>query len=114
MKHNTKKHKTGRIFKMPKPKKQKGPNFSGRKPGQGVPLALAAVRHKTAIHLLPKCKHCAQPAMRNQEVCRKHGGASVAARRGEYVPTGKNDPNYRLNREAFQQMRETLKDIAGV
>ena len=70
---------------MARIKKQKGPTFSGRTKEQGVPLALAAVRHKTFIQNLPKCKHCGQPAMRGQMVCRKHGGASVAARRGEYV-----------------------------
>lgn len=96
---------------MPRPKKQKGPNFSGRKKEDGVPLALAAVRSKTYFQHLPRCKHCDQPAMRNQQVCRRHGGASVAMRRGEYVPTGKNDPNYRENQEAFRAMREAFKCV---
>jgi len=112
MKHNTKKHKTGKIFKMPKPKKQKGPNFSGRKPGQGVPLALAAVRHKTYLQELRKtmkCKHCGDIAMRGQEVCRIHGGASVAARRGEYVSSGKFVPEFKENQNAIKEMRETLE-----
>lgn len=92
---------------MPRPKKQKGPNYSGRKPGEGVPLALAAVRHKTFVQALKKCKHCGRVAMRGQDVCYVHGGASVAARRGEYVKTGKTDPNYLDNKEALKQMRES-------
>ncbi len=91
---------------MPRPKKQKGPHFSGRDKSDGVPLALAAVRHKTFLQHLPKCKHCGDIAMRGQQVCRRHGGAGVAARRGEYVPTGKTDPNYRANKQAFADMRK--------
>lgn len=97
---------------MPKPKKQRGPNFSGRTKEQGVPLALAAVRHKTYIQHLPKCKHCGNIAMRDQKVCYRHGGASVAAKRGLYVKTGKDDPNYRANKQAFAEMRAAVSKLS--
>jgi hypothetical protein len=34
---------------------------------------------------LPKCRHCAQPAMRGLPVCKWHGGAGVTATRRPYA-----------------------------
>lgn len=88
-----------------KPRKVTGP---GRKPGQGVPAALAAVRHKTQFGAPdgPKrCKHCDAFAMAGQSVCRMHGGAPVAARRGDYVPVYRHKRGQTL--KPSLELRET-------
>lgn len=70
----------------------KGRNYSKAKAGWKKPPemlekpleALAKVRHKTALHTLPKCMKpggCGQPRVRGSDFCRHHGGGKIIASR---------------------------------
>jgi len=73
----------GRRSRMAAPRQR---NWGG---AQELPLALALAAQRTwfgAPGAQRLCRHCGGPAMRDLPVCRIHGGASVAARRGQGRP----------------------------
>ncbi len=68
---------------------------NGRTKEQGVPDALAAVRHKTSFSELRKrpgyvCEHCNAFAFAGTGLCLRHGGANRAKARGlDILPSQK-------------------------